>query len=396
MHTPTPRIEPARVPQPPPPWLHDEPLPQPPSLRSIAPLDALLATPERFGFFQALRLLYRANGMPRLRGGGREAVRLGVIDSLAFPACEIVDLQAAPAQVDAMHRLTVGFFGLTGPSGTLPSHYTRWLIARARARDPAPRDFFELFNHRLLLLFWQAWRKHRPEIDLEFGGGGGVMRHLYDLIGMGTPSLFDHIQPRRMRGQAPVESRVPAAALGYYSGLIAQRPHGATALAQVVGDLVGAPVQAQACFGTWQRIPARDRSRLGRQAHDLGGGCVLGTRFWDRQTTLQLQIGPLDLPRFQSLLPNGRRLAGVVELSRFMTGLALDLRIKLALRADQVPPLRLGTRGAAAPRIGWNTWLRGRRRAAPADEVEFHFSAHSAAKTADSAARDGRVGPARA
>src|SRR5690606_3035173 len=168
---------------------------------------------------------------------------------------------------------------------------TRWLIERRRARDPGPRDFLELFNHRLLLLFWHAWRKHRPEIALEFGLGQGVLRHVHDLVGMGTPALYERMYPRT-RTPSPARQaeaqRLPAAALGYYSGLVAQRPHGIGALSQVVGDLLGATVRAQGCFGSWQRIPRRDRTRLGRSAHALGAGCVLGSRYWDRQTTLQL------------------------------------------------------------------------------------------------------------
>src|SRR3546814_20185719 len=87
--------------------------------------------------------------------------------------------------------MTVAFLGLSGPSGVLPHHYTRWLIARARARDPGPRDFLELFNHRLLLLFWHAWRKHRPAIALEFGLGQGALRHVHDLVGLGPTALSE-------------------------------------------------------------------------------------------------------------------------------------------------------------------------------------------------------------
>lgn len=353
----------------------------PRSLRPISPVQALLAEPQRYGFFQAVRLLFHAEGLADLRSGGREAVRFSVSESLAFPSGEIHDLQRDPAGIDAAHRMTVNFFGLTGPMGVLPRHYTRWLIARARARDAGPRDFFELFNHRLLLLFWHAWRKHRPEIALEFGLGQGVFRHLYDLVGMGTPALFERLYPRVAPHDGHAGTRLPAAALGYYSGLVSQRPHGMGTLSQVVGEVVGAAATVQACLGTWQTVPARDRTRLGQRAHQLGAGCVLGARFWDRQCTLQLRIGPLDRARFESLLPSGRMLAGVVELVRLLTGLALDLRIKLVLRAEQVPPLRLGAAmgtDASVARLGWNTWLGGRRSAIAADDVEFHFSAMGA------------------
>src|SRR3546814_5187197 len=85
-------------------------------------------------------------------------------------------------------------------------------------------------------------------------------------------------------------------------------------------SLLGAAVRAQGCFGSWQRIPRRDRTRLGRSAHALGGGCVLGSRYWDRQTTLQLRIGPLDRKRFQTLLPSGaqRSEAHTSELQSLM------------------------------------------------------------------------------
>ena len=65
----------------------------------------------------------------------------------------------------------------------------------------------------------------------------------------------------------------------------------------------------------------------------------------------------------------------MIELVRFLTGLALDLRVRLLLRAEDVPPLRLGARGGDRPQLGWNTWLRGRRDRRPADDCEFHFSA---------------------
>src|SRR3546814_6941653 len=57
----------------------------PPSLAPRAAIDALMAQPERYGFFQDARLLFRTHGLTDLRAGGREAVRFGVIDSLSFP-----------------------------------------------------------------------------------------------------------------------------------------------------------------------------------------------------------------------------------------------------------------------------------------------------------------------
>lgn len=348
-----------------------------PGLLPHAPLDALLAEPERYSFFQAARLLYRAHGLPPRSGvsSAYDALRFTVPPSLNFPPCELQSLDCVVQDDNASPRYTmsVNFLGLTGPSGVLPRHYTEWLMTRQKARDTASRDFLDIFNHRLLSLFWRAWAKHRPELSQELAGdrgNRGVLRHIYDLIGLGTPALHALVEPRARGGTA--KAQLPGAALGYYSGLVAQHPHGVGALAQVIGDVVDAPVEVISCHGTWQRIPVRDRTRLGRHNQRFGDGCVLGSRFWDRQTTVRVRIGPMRLRSFDALLPQYELLGAVVELLRFLTGLALDLEIQLVLQAEAVPRTRLG--GARAARLGWNSWLAGRRSERPADECHFVFS----------------------
>jgi type VI secretion system protein ImpH len=345
-----------------------------PGLLPRAPLDGLMAEPERYGFFQAVRLLYRVHGLPPRAGSAspHDALRFTVPPSLNFPPCELNTLERGTQHDSDAPRYTmsVNFLGLTGPSGVMPRHYTEWLMTQQKARDPAARDFMDIFNHRMLSLFWRAWAKHRSELGQELAGDrGGVLRHVYDLIGLGTPALHALVEPRK-RGVA--KTALPAAALGYYSGLVAQHPHGVGALAQVIGDVVDAPVEVIGCHGTWQNIPLRDRTRLGRRNQRFGDGCVLGTQFWDRQTTVRVRIGPMRLRGFDALLPSRELLASVVELLRFLTGLALDIDIQLVLQAESVPRARIG--GAKPARLGWNSWLAGRRSELPADECRFVFN----------------------
>lgn len=334
-------------------------------------IERLMHDPGRFGFFQAVRLLYGDNGFDGRGTGSRPGpLRFTTPPSLSFPPSELQSI----TRTDAATRVCVNFLGLTGPSGVLPRTYTELLIARKTHRDPSAQDFLDMFNHRLVALFWLAWAKHRPEIGRQFGFHNSVLRYLEHFVGMGTPALQAQLHPGKRSGTS-ARKPLPGAAMTYFSGLIAQRPHGEVSLAQVVSAVVGAPVRATGCLGTWQDIGRDARTRLGANANRLGHGCVLGTRYWDRQTTLRLTIGPIDRKRFNSLLPTGAMLPDIIELSRFLTGLALDLRIRLSLRADQVPPLRLGARNVDRPRLGWNTWLGGRSDPRPAQDCEFNFSA---------------------
>lgn len=342
-----------------------------PGQAAAAPLQRLQADPLAFGFFQAVRILYASAGFDGRGGGGRPGpVRFATPASLSFPVAELASLE----QEGGDWRMGVNFLGLTGPSGVLPRHYTEHLIELKQRRERATQDFLDLFNQRALSLFWQAWGKYRPEIGREFGFRNAPLRYVHHLVGLGTPAL----QARLEEGAAPAAEKgagrraLPSAAIGYFAGLISQRPHGAGALSQVIGQCVGAPVTVESCPGTWQPAPARDRIRLGARRR-LGEG-VLGPRYWDRQITLRLRVGPLDRPRFRALLPDQKLLADIAELARFLTGLSMDLRIGLLLREDEVPPLALGGAGPDRPRLGWNTWLRGQRHGRPADECEFHFT----------------------
>ena len=188
-------------------------------------LERLHAEPGRFGFFQAVRLLYSANGFDGRGTGSRPGpLRFTTPASLAFPPSELHSIETG----DINTRLCVNFMGLTGPSGVLPRTYTELLIARKTNRDRSAQEFLDLFNHRLVSLFWLAWAKHRPEIGRQFGFQNSVLRYLEYVVGLGTPALQARLHPNRR--VATKTRELPGAALVYFSGLVAQRPHGERAI----------------------------------------------------------------------------------------------------------------------------------------------------------------------
>ena len=81
----------------------------------------------------------------------------------------------------------VNFMGLTGPLGVLPHRLHRTVADRIRQKDTALRDFLDLFHHRIISLFYQAWEKYRFTIAYERGERDRFSHHLLDLIGLGTP-----------------------------------------------------------------------------------------------------------------------------------------------------------------------------------------------------------------
>lgn len=146
--------------------------------------------PFRFEFFQAVRLLQRISsereGIGRFVHPSQEAVRFSARASAAFPASEIHGIDWPH---DRPPRMLVNFMGLIGPEGVLPLAYTEFVMERLRAKDTGARDFFDIFNHRMISLFYKAWEKYRVAATYERGEPDRISAALVDLIGLGTEGL---------------------------------------------------------------------------------------------------------------------------------------------------------------------------------------------------------------
>ncbi|GJG86583.1 hypothetical protein tb265_17640 [Gemmatimonadetes bacterium T265] len=324
-------------------------------------LRALLAAEDTsFGFFRAVELLEQLHPERAPVGGfgdpADEVARFGAKPSLAFPAAElrVVDLPA-----DAPAALEVTFLGLTGPSGVLPNYYTEQVMARVAARDTTLRDFLDLFHHRLVSLFYRAWRKTRPQgtgAGALAGGSAWLTAHLRDLVGLGTPGLQDRLP-------------VPDEALLYYAGLLVPQPRSASALRQLLSEYFGVHTEVEQFVGGWYALAPGTQCALGEDdaSTRLGDGAVAGDEVYDQQGRVRVRLGPLTRAQYASFLPTGGARAALGALVRLFAGDALDVELQLVLARDEVPALVLGD--PDAPPLGWCTWLRARPMARDPDDA---------------------------
>lgn len=354
--------------------------------------DRLWREPFTFEFFQAVRLLEwmhdSSETAQSTSKSAAEAVRFSVADTDAFPASQIVDL--IPPQEDIPARLKINFFGLTGPLGVLPQHYTHLLMAQSRAADNPERRaasaWFDLFNNRLISLFYRAWAKYRLPITFERAHGDGrrdpVTHAMLCLMGLGTPGLQDRITTAP-DGDRPIDSTEPSEphtiddlSLVRYAGLFTHATRSAAGLVRLLSDYFATTVVVEQFRGYWLPLDVVNQTRIGQRGQNqiLGESVVIGKRYWDAQGRFQLKLGPLDYSEFTRWLPNrdaGQcRILLLVELTRFYIRDGLDFDIRLILQESQIPALRL-TRERPGPRLGWNTWLGHRQSGQHADDAVF-------------------------
>lgn len=314
------------------------------------PLTAyLFAHPAEFSFFQAIRLVQRLLAPDKPLGAfnhpSQEPARLAAHASLTFPPSEIQRLEQ---RADAPMKMTVNFFGLHGPSGTLPTRYTELMLERLYARDTTLRDFLDLFNHRMISLLYRAWEKYRFPVRYERNAGDDPFTgYMLDLIGLGTPGLQNR-------------QALPDQVLICYEGLLAQYPRSAIAFQQMLAHYFEVPVEVQPFAGTWRPLDSDSRTCLneGRsRSEQLGVGIVLGDEIWDQQSVVRVRLGPMTFEKYQQFLPDGSAYQPLKALSRFFCGDDLDVEVQLVLKREDAPRFLLGAEEGPRPRLGWFSWM---------------------------------------
>lgn len=329
----------------------------PPPLTGLR--EALRREPETFSLFQLLRLLERIeqDGVP-VGGFGDptgEVARLSHNPSLGFSAREV---ESAEIFRDGPARIESNTLGLTGSEGVLPHPYSVLTLERSRARDLALRAFLDLFHHRLLSLFYLAWRKGVPELALERGQEDGQYRHLLDLVGMGHEP--DEAFP------------VPSGdVLAWYTGLLAPPTRSAPALEQLLSDRFDVSVSVEPFAGGWIRLREADLCMVGEEdeASSLGMGAVVGDEVWDPHARIRIRMGPLDRHRYDDLLPGAPGHLALKRLVRFFTHDQFEVELQLILAAEEVPGTVLGGEAGDDVPLGWSSWLCSRPRKTPGDET---------------------------
>ena len=317
-------------------------------------------------FFQLVRSIERETGL-RLGSDlkpGQEPVVLKADPDAHFPAAEVAswNSETEPPEVK------VAFYGMFGPSGVLPQHYTQMLADRARIRDFALRDFLDMFNHRLLSFFYRCWEKHQFPISYETSRTAGlednVTGALRGLIGLRTEGLWNR-------------QSVPSSDFLYFSGHFANRRPTANAIRSMIQSAFNVPVQVEQFVGQWMLIPEAEQSRIGMQplgfsiGNRLGFEVVAGQRVRDYQNKFRVRIGPLSFSRFQELNPDSPKLRQVFDHIRLYVGPQFDFDLQVVLKRDEVATAQLGNPKSAS--LGWNTWLGDWKKPHDADDAVFQL-----------------------
>jgi type VI secretion system protein ImpH len=342
---------------------------------TLSPLKKLLEKPQLFEFFQAVRLLERSvmeqkNAAKYAQAAPQEIMRFRSAPALSFPVSAIKAIQLAAHSRSRLNELEVSFIGLFGAGGVLPNHYTELIIRRAQAKDTALKDFLDIFNHRIISLFYRSWEKRHFYIGYENaqsrpGKRDHFTQALTCLIGNGAPQLQER-------------SVISDEKFLFYAGLFARLPRSAMVLQMLLADCFAAPVEVMQFQGKWLAVAPKNCTRLlGREKllkayNQLGRDTLLGQRTWDTQQCFRLCIGPLSHRAFKRFLPDGDQLPALIAMTRRYIGANFNFDVQLVLHAEETPFCQLTPKKPLA--LGWNMWLKNTLSKRDAKETILNIS----------------------
>ncbi len=298
----------------------------------------------KYSFFQAVNLLEalrpEKDRIGRTFVPSREAVRFTVKPGFSFPPSDISSIRDEGD--GSPMTMSVAFMGLIGPSGVLPQWYNAMAEERNRQKDQVINAFFDIFHHRLISLFYLAWKKGRLPENYTSGTGDRLSPYLLSLSGLGTKGLAD------MLG-------LPRESLAFYTGHLSRQVPSAAAIRGSVSYLAGTRVEVEQFMEKDIELAPEDCTKVGSQNAALGVDSICGSCVRDRQSSFRIHLGPMRYDEYERFLPvSGDLTRPIFFLVKYMVGMEYEFDIRIVLMHEEIPSCILGS---GRQRLGWSTWL---------------------------------------
>lgn len=281
---------------------------------------------------------------PRLGTSSRikdDPVRLSGNPSLSFQGAAIDKLRQGTKSHPA--QLYCNCMGLLGSNGPMPIHFTEHALQRAAHKDdPTFRDFVDIFNHRMLSLFYRAMAETDPAINLD--------REQENRFVDFTSAVGGFLSaPASSAKSLAKNTRL------HFSGWYGAKTRCPDGLVSIISGYFFLPCKIREFIGGWLPIPGQSVIALSSRESgcELGLSCYLGRRTWSSNHKIEIKIGPVKWQQYNTFAPGESNNADLQELVSSYLGDEFDWDIKLELLPGETRSIKLN----GQHRLGFNSWL---------------------------------------
>ncbi len=328
-----------------------------PERKPNANLSQLLADEgNRFDFFRVVQLLQRlagsgAAGVGELGPLNAEAVRFIHDTRMIFHASDVISVEprvVKPGHVFA--RVMTSFLGLFGSASPLANFVSEDVIrAENDGDDHSLRDFYDIFHHRILSLYYRAWKKYRFSAGFRSDANDPFTRRALSFVGVDIAGAIP-------RHGLPPGDLLPLAPL-----LSGTRTRPSRTLQIVLERLLpGVDVKIEMFVARRVRLDESQRVMLGKQNTELGQNYTIGRSVVDRSGSFRIVVGPVGYDVFEAFAPGGRHNTRLRQIVDQFSGGVLESELELKLSETESPRFQLNSRRGS--QLGITTQLVTSRR----------------------------------
>ncbi|WP_273829812.1 type VI secretion system baseplate subunit TssG [Pseudomonas chlororaphis subsp. aureofaciens] len=309
--------------------------------------DVLLGEARGHNFFSLLERLHALHEddleSPDSFDADHQRVYLSNHAGLGFPTSDIAWAERLDDMDPHQYRVQATFFGMHGTDSPLPSYYLDRVAFEAGQGVGVRPAFLDFFNHRLLTLLHQAWRKYRYYIRFRPGADDQFSRRIFALIGLKHDAT---------RGDTPIAwSRLLS-----FAGAVVLRSRSPSMLAGLIAHCFDLEdVQIRDFELRYTMIDESDRIHLGLSNGQLSESFQIGDSVRTRHSSFTIVISDLSQARFREFLPQGENFERLRQLVVFLLRDPIPCDLELGLRQDEVPPFNL--RQDEGTQLGWTSFL---------------------------------------
>ncbi|WDE07779.1 type VI secretion system baseplate subunit TssG [Thalassomonas viridans] len=263
-----------------------------------------------------------------------DPVRLGQSPLLAFFPSAINEINKHPHK--HLYKIKNSYWGLFGCNGPLPTHLSEYALQRKTAKkDPTLCEFADIFHHRLLSLYYRAWKTGQASLHFDKNANNEFHSHINALS----------------RYKAPADQRDNTAL--FYCGLLSGKNTSLAVIEQILDRQLAINVSLLPMLGQWLTIDSRDLSLLGKNNSCLAKNAINGQRVFDRLNKICVSLSRLSLNQYLTFLPGGSEYHQLRNLLNALLPREMTVRVQLKLTPGQT----LSSRLKAGCRLGYNSWL---------------------------------------
>ena len=232
--------------------------------------------------------------------------------------------------------------GLQGASGPLPGSILDEIAESSYDNESIQAQYLDFFNHHLLAIFHQIWRKYKYYIRFKPDFSDNYSRNILNILGLSKDFIgFSHLNWNK---------------IFYYIGII----QSGIRTPQILADIIRHYFDLDDVFieehvRQLVEVENEQKNKLGMQNMMLGNNFISGDKVESFSNKFRVNIDNLTTSEFYQFLPNTEKYKHLQELIRFLLKDPLPYDISLGLHPDTQSTFILGKDNSSW--LGWTTLI---------------------------------------